>query len=509
MGFAWERVTEVYQNCSHNARIEVIPGQAPFTGHSSVELEDHLCLTPALISLDFMDINNPIEVIHDVRKRLWIERVNQARVAGHMTSWMSSLHPKKLGCRLDCKALNGSYNLCQRLRFCDGTTWLLRMPIVGSVCDEYADEKVAMEVEALSLLRDKNVPVPGVIAWGLTAANPLGLGPYVVMDFVEGASVNTLLREQQHDTRWLRDDICDDDVEFLSRQFARILLHIFQIDFPTLGSLPTPVTVFNAPVRPLTFKAHDILQTGGVNTFGDRTKGFADTADYFCHLVNQDWEQFQRQPNSGGGPTVTQAKYAAFLALHSSVTIPASLTLSFGAQTTSLWSGSWTSNGRTPARRSSLAPWWLLQDRLNNYDTFLNKEEAPRFLGRYLRNLDVFKTVLDEEEARTPGQQTMELSRLGRHSEKSGSMWLHMLLSWGFNHPDSLPFAQLQVRLERERWKELEEGHHGKEAREFTERKLAELDKYDETVERIVCMQDDLENGKMTIEAFVAVLKVV
>lgn len=268
MGFAWERVTEVYQNCSHNARIEVIPGQAPFTGHSSVELEDHLCLTPALISLDFMDINNPIEVIHDVRKRLWIERVNQARVAGHMTSWMSSLHPKKLGCRLDCKALNGSYNLCQRLRFCDGTTWLLRMPIVGSVCDEYADEKVAMEVEALSLLRDKNVPVPGVIAWGLTAANPLGLGPYVVMDFVEGASVNTLLREQQHDTRWLRDDICDDDVEFLSRQFARILLHIFQIDFPTLGSLPTPVTVFNAPVRPLTFKAHDILQTGGVNTFG-------------------------------------------------------------------------------------------------------------------------------------------------------------------------------------------------------------------------------------------------
>lgn len=130
-------------------------------------------------------------------------------------------------------------------------------------------------------------------------------------------------------------------------------------------------------------------------------------------------------------------------------------------------------------------------------------------MGRYLRNLDVFKTVLDEEEARTPGQQTMELSRLGRHSEKSGSMWLHMLLSWGFNHPDSLPFAQLQVRLERERWKELEEGHHGKEAREFTERKLAELDKYDETVERIVCMQDDLENGKMTIEAFVAVLKVV
>jgi aminoglycoside phosphotransferase (APT) family kinase protein len=168
---------------------------------------------------------------------------------------------------LDCNFLNGSYNLCQKLRFCDGTSWLLRMPIIGSVCDEYADEKIAVEVEVLSLLRDSNVPVPGIIAWGLTAANPLGLGPYIVMDFIEGVSVNTLLR-QQHNTRLLRDDICDDDVKFLYRQFARILLQLFQIDFPMLGSLPTPVTGFNAPVRPLTFKAHDILQTGGVDTFG-------------------------------------------------------------------------------------------------------------------------------------------------------------------------------------------------------------------------------------------------
>jgi dsDNA-binding SOS-regulon protein len=159
-----------------------------------------------------------------------------------------------------------------------------------------------------------------------------------------------------------------------------------------------------------------------------------------------------------------------------------------------------------PAQLFGSAPWWLLQDRLNNYDTFLDKEEAPRVLGRYLRNLDVFKTVLEEEEARMPGKQAMELSRLVRHSEESGSMWLHMLLSWGFNHPDSLPFTQLQAHLGPERWKELEEGHRGKEAREFTSRKLAELDEYDEMVERMECLQNDVENGKMTMEAFVAVV---
>lgn len=32
------------------------------------------------------------------------------------------------------------------------------MPIIGSVCDEYADEKIAIEVEVLDLLRDSNIP---------------------------------------------------------------------------------------------------------------------------------------------------------------------------------------------------------------------------------------------------------------------------------------------------------------------------------------------------------------
>lgn len=153
------------------------------------------------------------------------------------------------------------------LHFCDGTTWLLRMPIVGNVCDDYADEKVAVEVEVLSLLRDRNIPVPSVITWGLRAANPLGLGPYIVMEFIQGVSISTLLR-RQHNSRLLKDDIGDDDIKFLYRQFARILLQLFQIDFPVLGSLPTPVTGFHAPLRPLTFKVHDILQTGGVDTFG-------------------------------------------------------------------------------------------------------------------------------------------------------------------------------------------------------------------------------------------------
>ncbi|RMD41225.1 hypothetical protein DV735_g3921, partial [Chaetothyriales sp. CBS 134920] len=440
-----------------------------------------------------MDTNEPIELVHEVQKQQWVNRVNDARVAGKITTWVSSLHPKNLECRLEGNFLNGSYNLSQKLRFSDGSVWLLRMPIVGNVSEEYADEKVAIEVEVLSILHQSDVPVPRVMAWGLKPANPLDLGPYIVMEFIEGISVNTLLR-QHPKTRLIKEDIPDDDIELLYRQFARILLRIFQLNFPRLGSLPTPVTSFHAPVRPLTFKVHDILQTGGVDTF----------ADYFSYLTGQDWCQFRCQPNSGGGPFVTKAKYAALCGLQAVASQLIEPTHAADDLTVvGVVDLEWSYAG--PAQLFGSAPWWLLQDRLNNWDTFLDKEEAPRVLESYLRHLDMFKTVLEEEERGMPGQ-TMELSRLVKWSEESGSMWLHMLLSWGFNHPDSLPFKQLQAHLGREQWDKLREIPNQLEAIKFTERKLGDLSKYDELLEEVESLYKDVENGKMTPEAFVAVV---
>jgi hypothetical protein len=51
---------------------------------------------------------------------------------------------------------------------------------------------------------------------------------------------------------------------------ANFLLQLFKLDFDRIGSLqsPQPETQGPTPPRPLTFKAHSILQNGGVNTFG-------------------------------------------------------------------------------------------------------------------------------------------------------------------------------------------------------------------------------------------------
>jgi hypothetical protein len=95
-----------------------------------------------------------------------------------------------------------------------------------------------------------------------------------------------------------------------------------------------------------------------------------------------------------------------------------------------------------PAQLFGSAPWWLLQDRLNNWDTSLD-EESPEIVARFFKYLKIFKRVLEEEEEKMPGNQEKELSNLVKRSEVSGAMWLHMVLSCGFNDADNLPFTQL------------------------------------------------------------------
>lgn len=150
---------------------------------------------------------------------------------------------------------------------------MVRFPRVGNVHDDYSDEKVAMEVSALDLIHEKTtIPVPRVYAWSFATDNSLELGPFIIMDFVDGVSLNELLKDPNADrlTRFMREDIDDDHVEYVYRQCANFMLQLFKLEFDRIGSLPSPRAEAekSMPIRPLTFNTHSILQNGGVNTFG-------------------------------------------------------------------------------------------------------------------------------------------------------------------------------------------------------------------------------------------------
>lgn len=160
-----------------------------------------------------------------------------------------------------------------------------------------------------------------------------------------------------------------------------------------------------------------------------------------------------------------------------------------------------------PAQLFASVPWWLLQDRpVNNAWGCTDGVELPKITSRYMRYLDIFIRVLEEEEARMHGNEDKELSELVKWSQESGAMWLHMLISSGFNDQRSFPFVQLRRHLGDERWAEFERqcNFDADELDAFAVQKLQQLEEYDEALEKMEEEKVLVDAGRITNEAFVA-----
>lgn len=98
-----------------------------------------------------MEYHKCLDYLHLVEENIWVDGINKARVDGRLCAWVATLLPEQGPCRLG-GFMNGSYSLCQRFVLGNGVTVLLRLPRGSSVSSQYADEKVAMGVEALGLV---------------------------------------------------------------------------------------------------------------------------------------------------------------------------------------------------------------------------------------------------------------------------------------------------------------------------------------------------------------------
>lgn len=158
-----------------------------------------------------------------------------------------------------------------------------------------------------------------------------------------------------------------------------------------------------------------------------------------------------------------------------------------------------------PAQLFGSAPWWLLQDRPVNSAWDCKGDESPEIADRYFKYLEIFIRILEEEEAKRPEHKDRELSSLIKWSQASGAMWLHMLLSSGFNDHRSFPFMQLRRHLGPTEWARREsEFDKAKELEEFAARKVSELDMYDEALVNAEEKKELMDSGDMTKEDFIA-----
>ncbi|KAK4252179.1 kinase-like domain-containing protein [Corynascus novoguineensis] len=188
----------------------------------------------------------------------------------------------------------GSYNAVFRVEYTDGDV-IMRVPLPGM--NAFPDEKVRNEVATLRYIKKMtSIPVPHVYHWGTAAENPLGLGPFIIMDYIpHEKTLDALLTDQTG--KGLDPSIPRDKLQRLYRQAANIILQLSRLEMPKIGSLQQQGDSFVIGSRPLTQDMNEIVVQAGVPesilppqnaTYSSSDEWYAALADmHLAHLTFQ------------------------------------------------------------------------------------------------------------------------------------------------------------------------------------------------------------------------------
>jgi hypothetical protein len=342
--------------------------------------------------------------------------------------------------------LKGSFNLSLVIKFDDGgPKAVIRFPKPGITATNLRDEKVRNEVQVLEFLREKTtIPVPRVVNWGMTEDSPERLGPFIIMDYVEGTCLATILRQPTENTREyiLKTDVDDTKLDFLYEQLADCTLQLSRLDFSTIGAITknSSSNEWDASARPLTYNMNELRTVvSNYPTNGDPTAPFTSANSYLHSLADEHLIHLQTQRNLANNRDDAKKRFIArhrFKQLISHYCIddagpfklycddlqPSNMLADPGTlRITAVLDFEFTNT--MPAQFSYDPPWWLL---LLGPDMWLERHSMEEFLVRYVPRMKQFLRALERVEKKMnleESQQEPLLSDRMRESWATGRFW--------------------------------------------------------------------------------------
>ncbi|RAL01437.1 phosphotransferase family protein [Aspergillus ibericus CBS 121593] len=233
-------------------------------------------------------------------------------------SWLDSLHDwdryiairdfilrYREGEGIQLKGMGGSGNINYRLIYKDGSSVVLRLPIPGFT--QFPDEKVQGEVAVMQWLKENtSIPVPTIIHWGTSEQNPLQLGPFILMEYIDHQTsllevLNTpgLTKE---DLPALNRNLPAEKLAFFYRQIADALLRLAMTPMSSIGSL-VPKTngsddkAWEIGARPLSVHWEELVRSAVLPVAELPTNTFATSSSYLNALADLHIRHLVHQPN--------------------------------------------------------------------------------------------------------------------------------------------------------------------------------------------------------------------
>ncbi|KAG2414863.1 hypothetical protein HFD88_006051 [Aspergillus terreus] len=187
----------------------------------------------------------------------------------------------------------GAFNVILRMKFLDGGSAIIRFPAPGY--SVFREEK------------HTSICVPHVLYHGTTEESPAGLGPFIVMEYIENDSdlVDALnIPGRSDDDRPILDPhITEDRLRSVYSQMAEILLQLGRYPFREIGCISSKdddndYGEYVVTHRPLTINMNELVQLGGFPPHLLPQTSFKTASSYFLELAEMHMTHLESQRNN-------------------------------------------------------------------------------------------------------------------------------------------------------------------------------------------------------------------
>ncbi len=384
--------------------------------------------------------------------------------------------------------LKGSFNLSLVVNFNDGgPKAVIRFPKPGHTATDFREQKVRNEVIFLEFLREKTtIPVPRVASWGLTADSPQQLGPFMIMDFVDGLSLARILKQPtktEQDEVVLATDVDDKKLDYVYEQLADYMLQLSRLDFSTIGAITKNLSSneWVADNKPLTYNMNELKTVvSNYPTGGFPQAPYTSAKAFFNSLANENLVHLRTQRNLA---TSREDAKKRFIARHRFKKLVSHYCVDdtgpFKPYCDDLQPTNMLANPETmqitavldfeftnamPAQFAYDPLWWLL---LLGPDMWLEHHSMEEFMTRYVPRMEQFLRALERVEKKVEEKSQLgdvHLSTRMRDSWKTGRFWFDYgirksfdvdAVYWAALHKDGDDVLDDETREEMERLVEL------------------------------------------------------
>jgi hypothetical protein len=393
--------------------------------------------------------------------------------------------------------LKGSFNFSFRFSFSDGgPDTIIRFPKLGHTATAYRDEKVTNEVQIMKYLSENtDIPLPRIHSWGLTADSPKELGPFIIMDYVNGTPLSNILKQPDQEDVVLNPNIDSTTLDKIYHQISYYIFQLSQLTFPRIGAISKdPISsTWCVSGRPLTYNMNELVTVAGYPKGQLPSASFDNASDYLRSVANEHLTHLWTQRNLADDPGIARERFIArhqfaqlipkycvddagpFIPFCDDMRPSNMLVNPETLYITAILDFEFTN--AMPAQFTYDPPWWLL---LSGPEVWLDRCSMKEFLSLYEPRMEQFLRALErvEQESVLGSKQPsgLPLSSRMRDSWRTKRFWFNYAARKSFD-VDAIYWAALH---DGGAGVELLDDEGRAELESFTQKKMEQLKAYKE-----------------------------